>query len=130
MPYATLADYQDRTKDTLTPSDTIEARLILASEDIDSAISGAVYETDTDGNPTDTVLIDVLKRATIEQVRYLNAQDDDASIKREYSSITVAGMSFTRAQKKQGGTLPPIAMRALEILKNAGVLQNAPLINW
>jgi hypothetical protein len=128
--YATVAQYQARTGDTLTPAATVLARLQLASEQIDYAIIGAVYATDANGTPLNPLLADVLMRACIEQVRYLNANDDDAHIKRDYTSMNVAGVSYTRSANTQGSAFPPIAPQALIILKTNGVLQKAVLINW
>lgn len=128
--YATVTQYQARTGDTLTPVSLVQTRICLASEDINMAIIGAVYAVDADGMPLSPFLTDVLMRATIEQVRYLNAMDDDALIKREFSSMNVAGVTYSRSAKTQGTALPPVASRALSILKNAGVLPKAILINW
>ena len=128
--YATVKQYQDRCGDTYTPTDLVAMRLIQASEQIDFAIIGAVYATDADGNPQSPLLADALKRATCEQVRYLNANDDDSNIKGEFASMNVAGKSYSRSAKTQGNAFPRICPQALIILKNAGVLPKAALVNW
>lgn len=128
--YATVAQYQAKTGDQFTPNATVQQRLRLASEQLDIALVGAVYDVDADGMPTDPGLIDTLSRACCEQVRYLNAGNDDALVKREYASTNVGGVAVTRATSMQALALPPLAPQALAILRVAGVLPSAPLVNW
>lgn len=128
--YATVAQYRSKTGDQFTPDATVQQRLSLAAEQIDVALVGAVYGTDADGLPTDPGLADVLMRATCEQVRFLNAHNDDAQVKREYTSTNVGGVSVSRAPQMLAPALPPIGPQALAILHVAGVLPSAPLVNW
>jgi hypothetical protein len=128
--YASVAQYQARTGDSFTPAPMVAARLQLATEQIDRAVIGAVYATDADGMPLDAGLADVLMRATIEQCRYLNADNDDSHLKREFSAMNVGGVSWTRTPSMQGLSMPPLAPQAAVILQNAGVLSVAPLIGW
>jgi hypothetical protein len=128
--YATVAQYQAKTGDQFTPAATVQQRLQLASEQLDVALVGAVYAVDADGMPTDPGLVDTLMRACCEQARYLNAHNDDAQVKREYASTNVGGVSVSRVASMQGRALPPIAPQALAILRVAGVLPAAPLVNW
>ncbi|HEX3781707.1 MAG TPA: hypothetical protein VHX38_18750 [Pseudonocardiaceae bacterium] len=128
--YATALQYQTQTGDTFTPTATVAQWLRLASQDIDVALVGAVYSVDADGMPTDPGLIDTLVRATCMQAQYLVANNDPTGVKREYVSTNVGGVSVTRAASMQAPALPPLAPRALSILRVDGVLPSAPLVNW
>lgn len=128
--YASVQQYRNWSGDTWTPAQIIAVKLQRATEDIDVALVAAVYRTDADGMPLDPQLVNVLVRATSAQCQYLIGINDDAGIKREYASTNVGGVSAVRSAKMQGLALPPIAPRALAILRVEGVLPAAPLINW
>lgn len=128
--YATVAQYQARTRDVFTPAATVGMYLQQASEQLDVALVAAVYSVDGDGIPTDPGLVDALMRACCEQTRFLVAHNDPALVKREYASTNVGGVNVTRAQSMQALALPPIAPQALAILRVAGVLPSAPLVHW
>lgn len=128
--YATVAQYQAQTGDSFTPTAAVSQWLRLASQDIDVALVGAVYSVDADGQPTEPGLIDTLMRATCMQAQYLVANNDPTGVKREYVSTNVGGVSVTRAASMQAPALPPLAPRALSILRVDGVLPSAPLVNW
>jgi hypothetical protein len=128
--YASVAQYRAWSGDSWTPAQIISVKLQRATEDIDVALVAAVYRTDADGMPLDPQLANVLVRATSAQVAYLLAQNDDTGIKREYSSTSVGGVTAVRSARMQGGALQPLGPRALGILRTAGILPAAPLINW
>jgi hypothetical protein len=128
--YANVPQYQAWSGDTLTPYQLVSVKLQRASEDIDNALIGAVYATNANGMPTDPMLIDALVRATCAQCQFLLADNDDAGIKRQYASTSMGGVSQTRVAAMTAMPLPPLAPRAAQILHVAGILQNAPLINW
>jgi hypothetical protein len=128
--YASVADYRNRTGDQNTPVQRVQVALQLASEDMDVALVAAVYRTDADGMPLDPQLANVLRRATAAQCQYIIHTDDDPGVKREYASTSIAGISATRAVAMQAKALRPICPQALGILRVAGVLPAAPLINW
>lgn len=128
--YASVAQYRGWSGDNVTPQQRVSVALQRATEQIDVALVGAVYRTDADGMPTDAGLANVLTRATSAQAQYLIAHNDDANVKREYASISMGGASYSRAAAMQAPALPPIAPQALAILRVAGILPAAPLINW
>lgn len=128
--YASVAQFRAWSGDSWTPAQIIQTKLQRATEDIDVALVAAVYRTDADGMPLDPQLANVLVRATSAQAAYLIAQNDDTGIKREYASTSVGGVTAVRSARMQGGALQPIAPRALAILRVAGVLPAAPLVNW
>lgn len=128
--YASVAQFRAWSGDQVTPAQIVQVKLQRASEDMDLALVAAVYRTDADGMPLDAGLANVLVRATSAQVQYLLAVNDDAGVKREYASTSVGGVSAVRTRSSQGGALPRIAPRALEILRVSGVLPASPLVNW
>jgi hypothetical protein len=128
--YASVAQYRAWSGDTWTPGQRITVALQRASEQIDVALVAAVYRVDADGMPLDAFVAGKFAAATSAQAQYVIAVNDDANVKREYSSTSVGGVSATRTAAMQGLALPPIAPQALAILRVAGVLPAAPLISW
>lgn len=128
--YATVADYQTYTGDTLTLAPQLTIWLRAASRHVDRAVIAAVYPTDPQGYPVDANLIVSFKDATCEQVMFLRDTDDDSGVKARLSSVRMGAMSFTRAPGTAGLALKPICPGALEILRNTGVLPVAPMVNW
>ena len=128
--YATVAAYQRRERDILTPVDIVEQALLIASETMDEALIGAVYPTDADGMPTYADHIATFERACCAQVSWLIANGDLQQVKGQYASTSMGGVSQTRGQHAQGQVLPTLGPRAAQILHVAGVLGTAPLVNW
>lgn len=128
--YASVADYRAWSDDSWTPAQIISTKLRRASEQLDVALVSAVYRVDADGMPLDAQVANCFMRACCAQTQYVLAVNDDANVKREYSSTSVGGVSAVRSAKMQGLALPPIAPQALAILRVAGVLPAAPLVNW
>ena len=128
--YASVAQYRNWSGDLGTPSPRVQVALQRASEQMDVALVAAVYRVDADGMPLDAGLVNVLVRATSAQAQYIIAVNDDANVKREYASTSVGGVAVSRAGGMQSMALPPVAPQALAILRVAGVLPAAPLVNW
>jgi hypothetical protein len=128
--YASAAQYRAWSGDQVTPAQRVSVALQRATEQMDVALVAAVYRTDADGMPLDAGLANVLARATSAQAQYIIAVNDDANVKREYAATSVGGVSASRAARMQGLALPPVAPQALAILRVAGVLPAAPLVNW
>jgi hypothetical protein len=128
--YASVAQYQAWSGDSLTPVQIVGVMLQRASEDIDMALVAAVYPVNANGMPTDPMVIDAFSRATCAQCQFLLADNDPAGIKRQYVSTSMGGVSQTRAAAMTGMSMPPLGPRAAQILHVAGVLPSAPLISW
>lgn len=128
--YATLAQYRNYIKDTITPDWLVEAELVAASEVIDLAMIGAVYPTDADSMPTYPAHIDMFMRACCAQAHFQIGNADPANVKSQYASTSMAGATATRTQRAQGQILPPLAPRAALILRISGAQGTAPLISW
>lgn len=128
--YASYTDYTGYTTDAVTTPARVVLLLTRASVIIDRALIGAVYATDPQGYPTDAGLLDVLMKATCEQVLFMVDLDDDTGTKQRFQSVTVGNVTFQRAQGTAGNTRIPLAPAAADLLQVAGVLAVAPMINW
>lgn len=128
--YASFPQYQAWSGDTWTPASLVTTALRRASEVLDMYLIGAVYATDADSMPTDAGVIDVFMRATCAQSQFMLAANDPAWIKPMYSSVSMGGVTQTRAASAQNQGVPPLAPMAAVILRTAGVLPGAPLIDW
>lgn len=129
--YATVAQYRAWSKDQGTPDAAVSMWLQRASEVMDAtALVGAVYATDDNSMPTDPMVIDCFMRACCAQAQFEIANNDPALVKDQYTSSNVGGVALTRAAAATARSLPPLGPRALAILRTAGVLPAAPLINW
>jgi hypothetical protein len=126
--YATLADYQGWSNDVTTLSATVGLLLVTASAVIDMACTGAVYDTDpTTLLPTDPDVAAILCLATVQQVQFMIDLDDGTGVKQRMQSVSIGGLSVTRAPGMAGGALPPLGQLPLMTLWNAGILQTAPM---
>lgn len=126
--YATPAQYTAWSGDNYTPTQLVSVKLQRASEDLDGHLVGAVYPVNANGMPTDPFVIDVFMRACCAQCQWLLAENDDAGVKRQYSSTSIAGVSQTRVAAATGMVLPPLAPRAWQILRTAGALSISPIV--
>jgi len=128
--YATWVQYQNWSGDYFTPQTVVTPMIARASEDIDSALTGAVYPVDANGMPADAMVIGACMRATCAQVQFLLADNDPAGVKRQYAQTNIGGVQATRVAAMTALALPPLSPRAAQILHSAGVLPSAALINW
>ena len=128
--YASTTQYQVWSGDTVTPANLVQTMLQRASEVMDHYLTGAVYQVNANGMPTDPMLIDVLTRATSAQCQFMLADNDVTGVRRQYSSVNVGGVSQTRVPAMTAMTFPPLAPQAAAILHTAGVLGSAALISW
>jgi hypothetical protein len=128
--YASVAQYRAWSGDQWPPDERMTVLLQRASEDLDGNLVGAVYPVNQNGMPTDAMVIDVFMRACCAQAQFLAADNDITGVKRQYSSTSMGGVSLTRVAAMTATPFPPLAPRAASILRTAGVLPNAPLINW
>ena len=128
--YATSDQYRAWSGDASTPAQMVITALQRASEDIDSAIIGAVYAVNGNGMPTAPMVIDAFTRACCAQAQYVLADNDPSGIKRQFQTVTAGGVSTSRAKNATALVFPPLGPRTLSILHTAGVLPSASLIAW
>lgn len=128
--YATLDAYRAWSGDAITPDLLVSVTLQRASEDIDNALIGAVYQVNQNGMPVDAMVIDAISRACCAQCAYLLADNDPTGVKHQYTSTNVGGVQAVRAASTVAPQFPLLAPRAAQILHITGVLPSATLIAW
>jgi hypothetical protein len=128
--YATVAQYQAWSGDTVTPASLVSTTLMRASEAMDHYLVGAVYAVNANGMPTDPMVLDTFMRATCAQCAFMLADNDPTGVKRQYQSTAMGGVTLTRAQGAAMLPFPPLAPQGAAILHASGVLGSAALIAW
>lgn len=126
--YATAEDYAAWTGQATPPPD-IGRLLARASEDVDSALMTAVYDTDAEGMPTAPDVRAALRDATCAQVEYQQATGDDGTgAVGRWDSVSLGPVSLSGRKDTAGGagTLD-LAPRADRVLRRAGLL---PGVVW
>lgn len=128
--YATSDDYTGWSGDTVTLPARLTYLLQVASQVIDMACVGAVYDTDdTTQLPTDPDVAALLCLATVQQVAFMIDIDDDTGVKQRMSNVSMGGLTITRASGMSGMALPPLGPLPLMTLLTAGVLTTSPMPN-
>lgn len=122
MSYATVSDLEAWLAPEPAPANA--ARLLeQASDAIDSALTGAMYE------PTDPDVLDVLRKACVRQVHWMMDRDDETGANNDVQSMSAGSRSFTRRTSGEGaGAAPRIAPQAVTVLRNSGLLTMWPLV--
>lgn len=129
MAYATPADLAALLAPAAAPANA-ERLLTRASRVIDTAIKCAVYDVDSDGDPTDPAIIAALRDATCEQAAYWIESGADEGLPSGYSSVSIGSVSLSGGPGAAAG--PPgtltgaLAGQARAILDEAGLLGNEP----
>lgn len=118
--YATLADLAGSKPEdvTLSSSDTeLTRQLAAASRVIGRATKTAIYDTDTDGYPTDTEVREAFRQATCAQVYWWAETGDEQGIQAQYNSVSIGSVSISRGSSggapPSGQQLAPAAHTAL-----------------
>lgn len=124
--YATSDDYTQYVTGGADVSANVPAdiayELQVASAVIDFAMTGAIYDTDSNGMPTDSDVIGVMCLATCQQVEFQVAADDNTGVKSGFDSVSISGVSMHRVAGTAGNTLPPIGQQAALTLFNASAI--------
>jgi hypothetical protein len=125
--YATAADYQGWSGDTVTSAAELAYQLQVASQVIDFAATGAVYDTDaTTLQPVDTDVQQLFCLATVQQVAFQIDLDDKNGVRQRFDSVSISGVAMHRTAGASGMALPPLGPLPMMTLFNAEVLQTAP----
>lgn len=124
--YATADDYSQYLGDGGVLPARLDYELRRASAVIDFAMTGAVYDTDDTGMPTETDVAEMMCQATCEQVEYQVELDDDTGAKARFDQVSISGVSMHRAPGMAGMALPPLGPAPMLTLMNAGALPTAP----
>ncbi|MFF4177650.1 MULTISPECIES: hypothetical protein [unclassified Streptomyces] len=105
-----------------------ERLLARASEDVEDALTAAIYDTDDAGMPTDPVVVQALADATCAQVEYVAAQGgDDTGAAGQWDSVSIGPVSMSGRRGGPVGSAVDIGPRALRTLARAGLL---PGVIW
>lgn len=122
MAYATISDLEAWL--TPEPAPANAWRLLEeASEAIDSALTGAMY------NPDDPDVQAVLTKACVRQVHWMLDRDDETGANNDLQSMSAGSRSFTRRTVGEGaGAAPRIAPQVVTVLRNSGLLTMWPLV--
>lgn len=120
--YATAADYTQWVGDGGVIPARLDYHLRLASQVIDLAMTGAEYDTDDAGMPTDTDVAALLCQATCQQVEAQAEIDDPTGAKDRYDSVSISGVSMHRVAGSAGNSLPVLCQQAAMTLFNAGAI--------
>lgn len=129
MAYATVQDLTEFLDPDPVPA--AAGRLLeRATELVDEMLTGAWYDTDGAGNPTDPDVMDALKRAVCAQVQYTVALADETGANANVSQMRVGTVHIYRALSLTGPGTPRHAPQAVTILRNAGLLPVRAITGW
>lgn len=129
--YATTADYA-WWLDAAPPVGAARS-LRVASERVDELLRGALYETDSQGYPSDAEVRDTVRWATCEQADYQRAIGDPygRGALGTLTSMSIGSVTVARGKTASGSAAPPrYAESAARRLKRAGLLTTAPWQGW
>jgi hypothetical protein len=119
--YASTADLADFAGADAVDEDSLRL-LARASEEVDSLLLAAVYETTADGLPVDPTIADALKRATCAVVEWWAETGDETGAGRQFTESQIGTVRLKRADNA-----PDAAPRAMRILAAAGLLAHPVL---
>lgn len=125
MAYASVEELTDYMGTDPMPSNP--ARLLeRASDKVDELLIGAEYETDDEGNPTETLVISALKKATLAQAHYMTAAGDETNASQQFTSVTQGSISYARSA--EAASQSRFSSDAVGVLRVAGLLPVAPYL--
>lgn len=130
--YATTAEYDDFAEEPWdgTP-EALEKRLRSASIEVEKLTRRAVYETDTNGYPTDPDIDDAFSEATCAIAEYWSITDDPTGAEAQEGAVKIGSVSLgTTSSSSEGLTEREklerrIGTKAIDILTNAGLIGGA-----
>lgn len=114
---------------TVAPPDATRL-LARASELVNDHTITAVYATDTDGNPTDAVVVEALRKATCAQVEYWLAGDEEDDVLGPLQGVSTGTMQQQYGAGTNRATPMYLAPRAARHLRAGGLLGAAVRGAW
>lgn len=97
-----------------------DALVASASLIVDMLVRGAVYDTDSDGRPTDEHLVDVFRDATVKQVTWADETGGGAT---SAAPSSLGSLHFDATASVDGETVPPgVAPDAYRLLRVEGLI--------
>ncbi|MGH3942504.1 MAG: hypothetical protein ACRDTG_28550 [Pseudonocardiaceae bacterium] len=125
--YATLGDLASATGEEPTNGDA--RRLIRASALVDSALIGAIYETNpTTLLPTDAAVVAALRDAVCAQVQWWAETGDDtgSGAAARWDAVGIGNVKLSGRRSRHGGAAEELAPAAQTALRLAGLLPITP----
>jgi hypothetical protein len=127
--YATSTDYANVTREA--PPLDIDKRLRDASAEVDELLHFANYPVDDAGLPTEPEHVLALTLATVEVVRWWDANGWDGSgAESQVQSASIAGVSLGFRSGKAGAKQDLVGDKARRVLTSAGLLGGAASAPW
>lgn len=124
--YATLGDLTGYTAGStyVVPGEPEATRVLTAaSKAIRRATKSAVYDTDTNGYPSDAAVRQAFRDATCAQVVWWKETGDELGTGGAYDSVSIGSVSLSRGRGSgQTEQNPRLAPQAATELGNAGLL--------
>lgn len=123
MAYATTSDLETWLNPEPVPANAVRL-LEQASDAIDSALIGAMYD------PDDADVLEVLRKACVRQVHWMIERGDETGAQDDVQSMTTGQRSITRrtGSGSGGSAAPKVGPAAATVLRNAGLLTMWPLV--
>jgi hypothetical protein len=114
----------------LEPAD-VDRLLRDATAEVDGLLHFATYSVDETGMPTEPQHVEALMLATVEVVRWWDANGWDGSgAEGGVQSASIAGVSLGFTTGKQGGRVDLVGVKARRVLAAAGLLGGASSTPW
>lgn len=127
--YATSTDYANVTREV--PPLDVETKLRDATQEIDEVLHFANYDVDDAGMPTRAEDVEAMMLATIEVVRWWDANGWDGSgAEVQVQSASIAGVSLGFTAGKAGQKPDLVGGKARRILATAGLLGGSASAAW
>lgn len=130
MAYATTAALSTWVGSSQTlPDATEQARLLeRASMVVDALLIAAVYDVDSDGNPTDADVAEALSDATCAQVEWWLETGDELGAASAWGQVAIGSVRLSRGEGAVGASAEEGAPRAAQRLQLAGLLPGTAIM--
>lgn len=112
---------------TAPTGDAATRLLTRASRKVDSLLFNAVYDVDADDQPTDDDVAQALQDAACATAAWWLETGDESGTAARYTSTSIGSVSLG-GLVNPGKTDPTVAPSAVEVLTNAGLLAQGPIL--
>jgi hypothetical protein len=127
--YATKDDYSKHAEEPFEGDDEqLLKRLRSCSIEVEKLVRLALYDTDSDGYPTDADVSEAFTEATVAIAEYFEITGDASGAEAQQGAIKIGSVSLGTTSSNQGTTsqrdrlISRIGEKAVNILGNAGLL--------
>lgn len=124
--YATSTDLANYLQ--AAPPEDADRLLTRATDIIDRLTITARYTLDEDGNPTDTDVVEALKKATCAQVAWWVETGDEWGLGADYQSVSIGSVSLSRGQSGGGSTTSRVGPDVWAALAEGGLTGYGPAL--